>query len=260
MLNISRTLAVFASVLTLNAANVTLLNNLGSPVESFDYIDPDVAPSNADVCPCYASFSTGSVSASLTDVVLELQLVGESTAVSIQNANSRKLHRGTVSRGAAQRTFAVKTTLAPAGSITVALYSNAGGNPGSLIGPIGTLSDSALTASPAQYDFPLSSPIPLAAHTRYWVGVTTSTTSQGGWDWSSSGAGTEISSEFFWVDGGPAIANGTNPYIMQVNVSENAAPSPTPAPASLLLMLTAVGLGGLYLARRRFSKAAGRRS
>lgn len=237
-------LAVVTSLLTLNATNVTVYNNIGAAVIDYDYVgtvDPD--------CPCYASFSTGAAG-SLTDVKLELQLEG--TLGDVKSAVS-KHHRKTAATRQRPHAVTVKPFAAP-GTASVDLYADNSGEPGSLIGHIGDITDGELTSSPATYDFPLGTPIALNASTRYWVGVTTASTSEAAWDWTAVGSGPGVAGEYWWDEGGPAFSNAGEPFIMQVNVDtsgSSSGPTPTPAPGTLVLMLTAAGIGGFYLMRRR---------
>jgi hypothetical protein len=138
-----------------------------------------------------------------------------------------------------------------AGSITVALYSSTTGSPPaplSQIAVLGTLSDTSLTSSPAVYDFPVPD-IPLAAGTRYWIMVSTSSDSIALWAWGAD-AGTGVTAEYFTNETGVHPNSGL-PYLMEVTVLPGV--SVTPTPPSLILVL--IGLGGIafYFGMRRLA-------
>lgn len=119
-----------------------------------------------------------------------------------------------------------------------------------------------MTATTGQFTFTPPSPIPLAANTRYWIVVDSNDTgpvtgSTPAWDDANSSTtpGTGVAGEFTFSGGSSNGSNNTsdNVFIMQVNAATTSSgpPPATPAPASLVLMITALGLGGLYLLRRR---------
>lgn len=239
-----RTFSVLTCALLLHAANVVLYDNISQSVESGNFDDV------AELGPLGASFSTGNAPATLTDVKLKLQsdTPGQVTA-------PRHPHRPSAVKSQTRTRAAAKPrgVLTGTGSITVSLYSNSGDSIGSPIATIGTLNDSALTAVPQVYDFPVGSNISLAANTRYWIVVSTSNGSVAAWDYASTSAGTGVANEFYYTDGGSS-PNDDVPYIMQVTANAAAvSPSTTPAPPTLILMIAALGVMGFYLLRRKYA-------
>lgn len=236
-------LAILASALTLRAAAVTFYDDLAQPVEDFNTISG--GPGEG---PLYASFSTGSSAATLTSVVLELETKNGVLPTGVSHTS------GAPRTGRhAHATASVNPRTQATGPITVGLYADNGGNPGTLISTIGTIADSSLTGASAQYTVTPPAPIPLAANTRYWIGLSSADT-VGAWDTQQGDAGTGVSTEFNFTDGSTFPNTDGSAYIMQVNATTSGTPPPppaTPAPASLMLMITALGLGGLYLLRRR---------
>jgi hypothetical protein len=100
--------------------------------------------------------------------------------------------------------------------------------------------DSALTATPSAYDFPLAVPYVLAANSRYWIELSSNTASTANWDFSTDVSGPGVATEFFFF-GGTAYPNAGAPYQMQVNA--DAILNPVPEPSGL--MVFAIGLSGL---------------
>jgi hypothetical protein len=121
--------------------------------------------------PLYASFSTDSTSATLSDVELFL-LVGNPDSL---------------------------------GAIDIGLYSDDDTSPGTEIALLGTLDDSSLTTSPEIYDISLASVPPedliLSPNSRYWIGLSNDPDDEAqtsaGWAWSSDISGQGVASEYY---------------------------------------------------------------
>ncbi len=129
--------------------------------------------------PLYESFSTGSSPVALTDVMARL--------------------------GAG--------VLGSSASISVALYSDAGRRPGTLLVKIGTLADSLLPTLPsnANFDFPVNPPFQLNASTRYWIGFSSVNQSAASLAWTEDTSGTGVSLEFnYW--NGKVSPNNSDAY------------------------------------------------
>jgi hypothetical protein len=204
--------------------------------------------------PLYASFSTGGTLLSLSDVQLKLNngtaLVGRAfprQSPILLDADYWKpiasLHPKGTSKSRPQVNVAT-------GTLTVALYADNSSSPGALLTTIGTLDNPALGPVPADHDFPLSTPYPLAANTRYWIGLSATPSSDAAWVVSSDTAGTGITTEF-WDADGMVHSNADPPFQMQVVGAVITAPPAAPAPASLLLALVGFAGAALYLNRKR---------
>lgn len=126
-------LAGVALAATAASAQTTLYNNLNATIGNYY---PITGPNQPDAGPLYNSFSTGSSALQLTDVKVNLELMD-----------------------------------APEGTVNMALFSNSGNYPGSVIQVIGSISDSAVSFSGGVYDFPVSPNVPLTANTRYFIGL-----------------------------------------------------------------------------------------
>jgi len=176
--------------------------------------------------PLYASFSTGSSATALTDVQLNLEFLDGDGA-----------------------------------GFSVGLYADSNTTPGNLIQTIGSMTDSSISDSGATYNFPVSPGIALAANTRYWIGLSSDSGSNTGWEVTGSSAGTgAIASEFYCVEipqpqprhasrpqprGIPngCYPNTTDPFVMQVTVTPQ-----TSTPSAPALSFTGIMLLSLLLA------------
>jgi hypothetical protein len=129
------------------------------------------------------------------------------------------------------------------GSIIVTLDGDNSTSPGSTLETIGTINDSSLTSSLA--DYTLTTDFALSADTRYWIELA-SADSSANWSWSNDISGTGVAGEFYANQTG-VFPNSGGPYQMDVEANASA----TPEPSTLLLL----GSGLMMLAgplRRRF--------
>jgi len=198
-------------------ANADLFNNINAPTAYGDQIQNTGAA---------ASFSTGTSAFNLSEVDLRLEL---------QTAPST-------------------------GTLTVALY-NSGPNyfnlpaPSTLLTTIGTLSDSSLTTSFANYRFQLSSAYTLAANTQYWI-VLSETAKPAKWAISYDvGSDTTGLSGQYYTFGGSSNLDGPSPngaFQMDVIDSPQAvAAVPEPSSFAVVVVGSAIGLAGFAVRFRR---------
>ena len=104
---------------------------------------------------------------------------------------------------------------ADAGSVTVQLLSDSSSSPGSVLGTIGTLSDSLLTGTLSNFTVIPSTTFNLLASTRYWIQLV-SNSSSANWAWSEDISGPGVAGQFIANTNG-VFANSTEaPYQMQV--------------------------------------------
>lgn len=153
------------------------------------------ADSIAQYGPLGQSFSTGASPGALSDVMVKLGV-----------ANLR----GT------------------GGSITVALFGDAGNRPGQMLATVGTLPDTSLPTSQQyqNFDFPLSQPYTLSANTRYWIGLATTTASEAAWAYTNNTSGVGVATEYLYYNGKVYPSNG-DAYQMQVTSATPSTPAPT---------------------------------
>lgn len=131
------------------------------------------------------------------------------------------------------------------GAVEVGLFADHSAAPGNLIAAVGSVSDSALSIAPAVYNIALIAYPPLAADTRYWIGLSGTTTAN--WFYIADSSGIGVTGELFSNQMG-IFTNDNGPY--QVSVTEGV--SSAPEPSSLVLI--AVGAGLLAVARLRRSR------
>jgi hypothetical protein len=129
------------------------------------------------------------------------------------------------------------------GAVDVGLYADDSTTPGALIAPLGVLNDSTLSDEPATFTIKLTA-FPLLSNTRYWIGLTGTTTAEWSYDSDSSGVG--VADEYFANQIG-LFSNADDPYQMQV--TEGTSPVPEP-PSGLLIAIGAAILASLGTARR----------
>jgi hypothetical protein len=125
---------------------------------------------------------------------------------------------------------------------TVSLYSDSSTAPGTLISTLGTVQDSALTASPTEtvIDIPVTTSIPLAANTRYWIEIGGTDTSAN-WSYDATNVGVGVANEFNYYAGSVSDNNSFTPYQMTITTT------PVPEPATFAL----AGLAAACLGLRR---------
>lgn len=192
-----------------------LYNNLPASPSGADGVAPPIQ-SIIGLGPLANSFSTGATAVTLSDVKLLLEI-----------------------------------SPPPAGSITVTLLSDASMNPGAFLTTIGTWSDGSLSDIPAVIDFPTT--YNLAAHTRYWVQVSTSDESSAEWLFSFDTSGPGVANEFT-ANANGVVPNSEGPYQMEVIAVPTVS---TPEPSSLtFLFLGSLGLLGYGWRRRRHEAAS----
>lgn len=186
-----------------------LYDNIGAQPYFADHITDTGAQAFG---PLYASFSTGAYASTLTD--LQLRLGADNPA--------------------------------DGGSFTVSLLSDASLNPGAVVASLGTVFDSALSS--AQFsviDIPLGTSIALAADTRYWIELSSDSTSAT-WAYSSDLGGPGVAGEYYDnVDGVYPNDSSEWPGAYQMTVAA------VPEPLSVALFLS--GLVGITVTRRRNS-------
>jgi len=145
--------------------------------------------------------------------------------------------------------------IVPGGNLVITLNSDAGGasGPGAFIGLVGQLNDSQLTLSMKDYTFNLdsSTPIRLAANTRYWIQISAGSAgdTSAQWAYGADNTGIGVANEYFYNAGG-LYSNQDGPYLMAANTV-------VPEPSSIVLVsLGLLGLGAGRVARRRKSSIA----
>jgi hypothetical protein len=156
--------------------------------------------------PLADSFSTGASVENLTDVQLLLTSLGDQ----------------------------------PTGSFTVSLYSDNAATPGSLLADLATYNDSVLSSSSAIVDTTVSG-IVLAANTRNWIEL--STTSNSVAEWVYTAAANSTDNELNANINGVSFNNAIPPYQMAVTAA------PVPVPSAISLM--GLGIAGLAALRRK---------
>jgi hypothetical protein len=130
---------------------------------------------------------------------------------------------------------------APQGSITVNLLSDNSTAPGMVLTTIGTLDDTAISTSLANYDFPLATPFGLAASTRYWIELSSNNLSNSLWGRSTDISGPGVANEF--VDALGVFPNSDDPFQMQITSGAAIGVAAAAEPGTLWLM--GIGIAGL---------------
>jgi hypothetical protein len=255
MLRVRPTWVVLTCALFLNAAPVSIFNDVTNVAEYDNFVVGDAT--------CGASFSTGGTAYNLTTVVLELSNSADEEEVKA----SSSIHgmRGRHASARAAKAPKAKPSKAhpagdPAPSITVALWSDNGGPfPGTLLATSATtLLDTSLGDSPAPFSFPFAN-YPLTANTRYWIVVTSpGGNSEGIWWGTPDVSGPDVASEYFIEDDDTVATPNAPPgepefdgaFLMQV-IGDPTTPATTPAPASVTLVLLGLCGAALFFGRRK---------
>jgi hypothetical protein len=195
-----------------NAARADILFSNIAP-SSQDGADPVITPSGSNMFggPLADSFSTPAQAYNLTDVMVNL------------------------------------TGTADTGFLSIDLLSDNSTSPGAVLTNLGTVSDLAFNGSLQTFDFP-QAPYPLAANTRYWVQLS-STTSSAQWNWSIDTLGTGVASEFYANSNG-VFPNSDGPYEMEVSATPVGVAVPEP-PSLVLAFLGLATLASVVGAGKR---------
>ena len=124
--------------------------------------------------------------------------------------------------------FGVADLRGSGGSITIALYSDAGTRPGQMLVQIGTLADTSLPTSQQyqNFDFPLSQPYALSPNTRYWIGLSTTSASEAAWAYTNNTSGVGVATEYLYYNGKVYPSNG-DAYQLQVTSATPTTAAPT---------------------------------
>jgi len=104
------------------------------------------------------------------------------------------------------------------GTLTVALFSDAGDTPGADLDTLGTFSNSSLPDTSGGLLDVAFSGITLAADTQYWIMVEDSVTGEVVWNYNNGSAGTGVAGEYFEANNtsGSGVSNAPYPWIMSV--------------------------------------------
>jgi len=140
----------------------------------------------------------------------------------------------------------------PGDYATVSLLADDNTAPGALIATLGTVDDGQLNSPPTAYSF--SGGEQLAADTRYWIEISGTDTSVGGWNFEGDSSGVGVAGEYFSNFNGVS-ANSNGAYQMDVT-AEAATISAAPEPSTWLLMMAGIGAAGLWLRRAKASSGA----
>ncbi|QWF70473.1 VPLPA-CTERM sorting domain-containing protein [Methylomonas paludis] len=202
--------------IAINANADTIYDSLSAVSAGFNLV------SNANFGPLADSFSTGANPFSLTDLQLALTSNDASTS----------------------------------GTVTVSLFSDSDASLGSLLATLGTISDTSLSAyTPTTVDFAQSTPIQLAANTRYWIEVSATDDSSAGWSYTTDTTGTGVATEFnansfqVYANAGDPAQNLINdPYQLQIS-----GVTAVPLPGAAWFFATAVGALSALRRRHTFS-------
>jgi hypothetical protein len=135
---------------------------------------------------------------------------------------------------------------------TVSLLADDSATPGAVLATLGTVDDGELSLTPTVYTF--SGGQQLAADTRYWIEISGTDMSIGGWNSESDDSGAGVAGEYvFNANGVSSDSNGA--YQMAVTAAP-AIVSGAPEPTTWLLMMAGIGGAGLWLRRAKASLAS----
>ncbi len=198
----------------------TLRPSFGDSIVLFDELNAPTAGNDSisRFGPLSASFSTGASPGSLTDVMAKLTVTHDTANVAADSRNHR----------AGREALPVQPAASAGAGITVALFSDAGTRPGSLLLTIGSLQDTSLPGGNAyqDFDFPVSPPFPLSPNTRYWIQFSTTTASNAAVAWTHDTKGVGSANEFN-IYNGQLFPNSAGPYQLTVTSSTSTTPTPT---------------------------------
>jgi hypothetical protein len=132
------------------------------------------------------------------------------------------------------------------GTFQISLLSDASTSPGATLAASANLPDSNLSTgfTLQTVDFGTS----LAANTRYWIQLSSTSTTGLGWSYTNDFSGTGVANEF-WYDEG-VNPNSGGPYQMEVSTSAAATPEPSTW-AMLLVGFAGLGYAGYSRSRKR---------
>jgi hypothetical protein len=133
---------------------------------------------------------------------------------------------------------------APTGSFTIQLLADNNISPGNPIYTVATVQDGSLTDSLQDYFFNLSQAQALAPNTRYWIGLSSTDSSNANWSWTVDTSGIGVSGEYFANVNG-VFTNDNGAYQMQIS-------GDVPEPATLVTLGTGF-VGVLCSLRRKLS-------
>ena len=128
------------------------------------------------------------------------------------------------------------------GTVQVGLYADSATTPGAMIASLGAVSDTGLSKRTLAEVSLAVTPL-LSADTRYWIGLSGTTSAE--WYWSSDTRGVGVQGEYF-ADPNGTFHNLQGAYQMMISVG---GPAAVPEPLSAFLVVA--GLGFLALRRRR---------
>lgn len=132
---------------------------------------------------------------------------------------------------------------ASGGSFSVSLLSDNSTSPGVTLTTIATVNDSLLVATLGTFNYQLSTPYPLAAHTRYWIELDSpSSTSE--WSFTATNVGIGVDNEYVYYAGQVFANSAFTPYQMTLTTV-------VPEPTTIGLC----ALGWLVLAAARSVRA-----
>lgn len=143
---------------------------------------------------------------------------------------------------------------ADAGQVGVALFSDQGGAPNTVLRRLGVIADSSLSTTPSILQLAGFTPIALSADTRYWVRLAQlgSTASSAVWLYDNSSRGTGVATQFSLnttnVQGVTSNLSGASVYLMGSTA--------VPEPGSIALLMVGLVGAGLSVSRRKSAGAA----
>jgi hypothetical protein len=233
-------LSVFSCALILSATSgVTIESTLSSPVDDGGFVVSDGS---------LAQSFTPTAAYTLTSVTIVLANIDLFEGDSARPAAAAK-HMGKAKRAASRLPKPTPATI----PYTVAtLYSDNSDSPGTALATSTTqVFDTQLTGTPTQFAFAFN--YPLAANTRYWIGLSSPNGSGAFWAGSDFPTGTDFLTESYEFDSVVYPADDAA-FVMSVT-GQLTGPATTPAPSSWLLVAIGLASVGAWMAWRRRSSA-----